>query len=144
MSEIVTIHTDKTVLTLVRDFYSNIDAQQWDAQETFVSNEFIAILGSSIHLSFKPWQDKLKTFYEGFPDGRHFLNFYIVEGNRILSVGHFAGTHGGEFMGEQSSGIQIEMGVMHLDRVVDNKIIEHTAAADLLGLSRQLRSDKSL
>lgn len=44
-------------------------------------------------------------------------------------------------MDAQASGKQIEMGVMHLDRVIENKIVEHTAAADLLGLLRQINEN---
>jgi predicted ester cyclase len=129
---------DNSALALVQRFYTTIDAQQWNKQETFASGDFIAILGSSIRISFEAWQERLKAFYTAFPDGQHLLDFYNVEGDRILTVGRFTGTHQSEFMGKLPSGAQIEMGVMHLDRIVNNKIVEHTAAADLLGLSHQI------
>jgi predicted ester cyclase len=109
-----------SALSLVQDFYRTIDAQQWPKQKTLASDDFVALLGSSMKLSFDAWQERLKTFYEGFPDGQHKIDFFAVEGNRILSVGRFIGSHQQEFMGQASTGNQIEMGVMHLDRVADN------------------------
>jgi predicted ester cyclase len=131
--------SESPILLLVKQFYTAIDTQHWDTQKTMISNNFIARLGSSHQLPFQAWQEKLMTFYKGFPDGQHFLDFYQVEGGRILSVGRFTGTHQDEFMGAQPSGRHIEMGVMHLDRVINNKIVEHTAAADLLGLLHQIK-----
>lgn len=133
---------EKAIISLVQNFYATIDAQQWDTQRTCVSDEFIALLGTSIQIPFNSWQDKLKGFYKGFPDGKHQLDFYVVEGNRILSVGSFSGSHQNEFMGYSATGNRMEMGVMHLDRIVNNKIIEHIAAADLLGLLNQLSEKK--
>jgi predicted ester cyclase len=133
---------EKAIISLVKDFYVTIDAQQWDIQRTLVSDNFIALLGSSIQIPLSSWQDKLKGFYKGFPDGKHQLDFYVVEGNRILSVGSFSGSHQNKFMGNSATGNQIKMGVMHLDRVIDNKIVEHIAVADLLGLINQLSQKK--
>jgi predicted ester cyclase len=134
------IANEHKVLSLVQHFYQTIDAQQWDNQGNLVSNDFVAILGGTIRIGFETWQQKLKGFYTGFPDGQHHLDFYLVEGARILSVGRFVGTHQEEFMGQRATENHINMGVMHLDRVVDNKIVEHIAGADLLGLLKQIES----
>lgn len=123
---------------MVEKFYALIDAQNWSEQETMVTNDFVAHLGGLTPISFKAWQSKVRGFYNGMSDGHHVLDFYEVEGDRVLTVGRFIGLHRGEFMGRTATGSAIEMGVMHLDRVVGDKIVEHTAAADLLGLLGQI------
>jgi len=46
--------------------------------------------------------------------------------------------HLGEFQGLPATGKQISLSVMHIDRVENEKIVEHWGQGDALGLMQQL------
>ncbi len=50
----------------------------------------------------------------------------------------FSGTHQGEFIGIDPTDKPVEFNVIDIHRVVDGKITEHWAVADMLGLMQQL------
>lgn len=88
-------------------------------------------------------KNKFKNVCHGFSCGRHLLDYYAVEGDGILTIGHFIGTQTGPFMGKPATGAQISAGVMHLDRIYDGRIVEHHAQIDFICLIQQLEASFS-
>lgn len=75
-----------------------------------------------------------------FPDGRHAFEDVIAEGDKVVTRGTFSGTHLGEFMGVPPTAKQISFTVVHVDRVVDGKVVEHWGLGDTMSLMQQLGS----
>ncbi len=77
-------------------------------------------------------------FFTAFPDIKATIHEQITEGDKVWSRKTFNGTHQGEFMGIPPTNKPVEINVIDIHRVVDGKIIEHWAVADMLGLMQQL------
>ena len=65
-----------------------------------------------------------EMIFNAFPDGRHVLEEVIAEGDKVVTRGKFSGTHQGELMGIPPTGKQVSFSVIHIDRVVDGKVVE--------------------
>jgi len=79
-----------------------------------------------------------ETFREGFPDGRHVFDFVVAEGDSVATIGCYRGRHERPFMGVAATGKEIEIVVMHVDRVHDGRIVEHRGIGDVNALWAQL------
>ena len=55
-----------------------------------------------------------------------------------MTIGTYRGTQTGEMQGIPPSNRQIKLPVMHLDRVIDGKIVEHRGLANESDFMRQL------
>ena len=78
--------------------------------------------------------------FAAFPDGRHILEEVIAEGDKVVTRGIFSGTHQGELMGIPPTGKQVIFSVIHIDRIVDGKVVEHWGQADIFSLMQQLQT----
>ncbi|WP_110984006.1 ester cyclase [Acaryochloris thomasi] len=76
--------------------------------------------------------------FSAFPDGRHVLGEVIAEGDKVFTRGTFSGTHQGELMGMPASGKSVNFSVVHIDRIVDGKVVEHWGQGDTLTMMKQL------
>lgn len=76
--------------------------------------------------------------FTAFPDGRHTLEEVIAEGDKVVTCGIFIGTHQGDLMGIPSTAKQVKFSVVHIDRVVNGKIVEHWGQGDTFALMQQL------
>lgn len=119
---------------LARRFYDSLDAQDWEETMSLVAPGFTAQVGSLPPMSFTDWRRGLEMFYAGFPDGRHLIDDYVIEDNRVVTRCRFEGTHSGAFFGVPPTEIKVSVGVIHIDRFVGGKLIEHFGQLDLLGL----------
>ncbi len=78
------------------------------------------------------------TFYLAFANSQHSFDEGIVADNKVVTCGTFTATHLGEFQGLPPTGKQIQLSIMHIDRVENGKITEHWGQGDALGLMQQL------
>lgn len=56
----------------------------------------------------------------------------------MVTCGTFTAMHLGEFQGLPPTGKQVNLSIMHIDRVENGKIVEHWGQGDALGLIQQL------
>ena len=119
-------------------FYAALDNQDWAELTGLISPTFMAQVGSLPPMSLSEWRDGLRMFYVGFPDGHHVILDYVVEGDRVVTRCRFEGTHDGTFLGIAPSGSKISVGVIHIDRFTEGKLVEHVGVLDLLGLMQQI------
>jgi predicted ester cyclase len=82
----------------------------------------------------------LSQFTEAFSDGKYVNDYSVAEGDRVVTVGTFTGTHSREFQGIPPTGKKVSVMVVHVDRVSDGKIVEHLRISDQAGLMKQLQS----
>lgn len=125
--------------SIVLQFYKAFDNRNIDQALALLAPNFVAHLaGVPEPLDGDDFQQFGMTFYLAFSNGQHTFDEVIVESNKVVTCGTFTATHLGEFQGIPSTGKQIKLSVMHIDRVEDGKIVEHWGQGDALGLMQQL------
>jgi steroid delta-isomerase-like uncharacterized protein len=75
---------------------------------------------------------------EAFPDTVHLIQDQIAEGDKVMTRLIGRGTFRGEILGIPPNGKVIEISGISVHRVVDGKLVEHWAQADLLGFLQQM------
>lgn len=125
--------------TIVLEFYRSFDNRNIDQAFTFLAPNFIA------HLAGIPQpmdKDSFKQFgmefYSAFTNGKHTFDEVIVAEDKVVTCGTFTARHLGNFQGIPPTEKQIEISIMHIDRVKNAKIIEHWGQGDAQGLMQQL------
>ena len=76
--------------------------------------------------------------FAAFPNGRHIIEEVIAEEDKVVTRGIFRGTHRGELMGIPPTGKQVTFSVVHIDRLVDGKIVEHWGLGDTMTMMQQM------
>jgi predicted ester cyclase len=124
---------------LVLQFYKAFDDRKIDRAFALLAPNFVAHLaGVPEPLDSEGFKQFSMSFYLAFSQGQQIFDEVIVAGDRIITCGTFTATHLGEFQGLPSTGKQISLSIMHIDRVEDGKIVEHWGQGDALGLMQQL------
>lgn len=67
----------------------------------------------------------IAELWEAFPDGTYTNDEIVAEGDKVVTVGRFQGTHLRPFHGLAPTGKPVTFVAVHLDRVADGKIVEH-------------------
>lgn len=124
---------------IVLQFYRAFDDRNIALAFSLLADNFIAhMAGITEPLDKKGFKQFGGEFYRAFVDGKHTFDEIIVEDNRIVTCGKFTATHLGTFQRLPPTNKQIEISVMHIDKVENNKIIEHWGQGDARGLMKQL------
>ena len=79
-----------------------------------------------------------RNLHAAFPDLHTINSDLIAEGDRVVALRGFEGTHSGPFMGVPATGRHITLDGMTVFRVVNGQISERWSVLDLLGVRRQL------
>jgi len=79
-----------------------------------------------------------EMFYEAIPDARGQVLDVVAEGDKVVLVDRFGGTHRGEFLGRPGTGDHIEWKAMHIYTIRDGKILEDAYIRDELAIMQQL------
>lgn len=130
--------TEQVNKELVLRMYDEFDKGNLDACRPSVSPDFAAHVMGNMSMDWKGFLDFGAQFLAAFPDGRHVFDHVVVEGECVVTVGKYRGTHEGELLGIAPTRRQIELAVMHLDRVENGRIVEHRGIGNALDLMRQL------
>lgn len=102
---------------------------------------FVAYIpGSPEPLNNATFKQFGRMFHSAFPDIRHSFEDIIVEGDKVVTRGTFTSTHQGELQGIPPTGKRVVVSLLHIDRIVDGKIVEHWGQADMMGMLQQLGS----
>ncbi len=121
-----------------KTFYATLDAQDWVRLRNFVTPDVAIQLANAPPINFEEWAASLHMFYAGFPDGHHLVDDSIADDDRVVTRCRFQGTHSGEFAGVAPRGATVSVGVIHIDRYRDQKVVEHFGQLDMHGLLRQI------
>jgi predicted ester cyclase len=79
-----------------------------------------------------------ETFYQAIPDARAEVLDVVAEGDKVVLVDRFGGTHRGEFFGQPGTGDHIEWMAIHIYTIRDGKILEDAVMTDSLAIMQQL------
>jgi len=137
ISRVVCMTTNKDPGFIARKMVELVDRQDWVATTELVAPNARAYIGSQI-FDREGWRGMGQMFYAAFPDARHEVHAVHVAGEYATLLARFTGTHKGDFMGIPATGKQVSFSVIHVDRVVDGRVLEHRGEFDTAGLLQQL------
>jgi steroid delta-isomerase-like uncharacterized protein len=81
----------------------------------------------------------LMTMFKGaFPDSYFSVEDMIAEGDKVVTRKTFHGTHEGEFMGIPPSGRHVNVSLIDVVRISEERVVEHWSVGDNLGMMQQL------
>jgi predicted ester cyclase len=79
-----------------------------------------------------------EMFYQAIPDARAEVLDIVAEGDKVVLVDRFGGTHCGEFRGRPAAGDRIEWMAIHIYTIRDGKVLEDAVMTDELAMMQQL------
>jgi predicted ester cyclase len=118
--------------------YDEFDKGNLNAFRPAICPDFAAHVMGNMSMDWNGFVEFGSQFLAAFPDGRHVFEHVVVEGDCVVTVGRYLGTHEGELLGIAPTHRQIDLAVMHLDRVRDGRIVEHRGIGNGLDLMSQL------
>ncbi len=129
---------------IVLQFYEAVDNEDLEqaleqAKQLIAPNIVVArVLGSGLLNGYDAFIEYGLGIRSAFGDGRHRFEDVIAEKDKVVTRGTFSGTHRGKLLGIPPTGKQVTFSVVHIDRLVDGKIVEHWGQGDTLALMQQL------
>lgn len=125
--------------SIVLQAYKAFDQGDIEKGRAFVAPDIIGcVMGSNKLKGADAFFEYALIMHGAFPDGRHTFEDVIAEGDKVVTRGMFSGTHQGEIMGILPTGKQVAFSVIHIDRLMDGKVVEHWGQGDTMGLMQQL------
>lgn len=125
---------------LVRQFFEASDRQDAEMMDQLVSST-----NYSLHFSGMPpmdWNTNkeqfLVPFNKAFPDLRRNIVDMVAEDDKVAVSINVTGTYKGEFQGIPATGKQVSFTAMDILTIIDGKITEEWATADMMGLMQQI------
>jgi steroid delta-isomerase-like uncharacterized protein len=125
---------------LVSQFFETLDRQDTEMMDQLVSST-----NYSLHFSGMPpmdWNENKKEFLapftKAFPDLRRNIVDMVAEGDKVAVSINVTGTYKGEFQGIPPTGKQVSFTAMDILTIIDGKITEEWATADMIGLMQQI------
>ena len=79
-----------------------------------------------------------EMFLQAIPDARGEVLDVVAEGDKVVLVDRFGGTHHGEFLGRPGTGDRIEWMAIHIYTIRDGKVLEDAHMRDELAPIRRL------
>lgn len=87
-------------------------------------------------------REQVKQYFSNtmaaFPDQTITIEDMVAEGEKVVSRYTFRGTHNGLLMGVPSTGKQIAVKGVEIDKIADKKVVETWDFPDYLGMMTQL------
>jgi len=79
-----------------------------------------------------------EMFLQAIPDARGEVLDVVAEGDKVVIVDRFSGTHRGGFFGRPGTGNHIEWMATHIYTIREGKILEDAVMTDSLAIMKQL------
>ena len=127
---------DNTALVL--RLYREFDKGDLDGFADSISSDFVASVLGTTTLDWAGFKQFGNAFVSAFPDGRHVFDHVVTDGENVVTIGTYQGTQTGEIHGIAPTSRRLKLPVMHLDRIVNGKLVEHRGLANELDFMRQL------
>jgi steroid delta-isomerase-like uncharacterized protein len=125
---------------VVHQFFEALDRQDTQRMDQLVSST-----NYSLHFSGMPpmdWNANKKEFLapltKAFPDLRRNIVDMVAEGDKVAVSINVTGTYKGEFKGIPATGKQVSFTAMDILTIIDGKVAEEWATADMMGLMQQI------
>jgi predicted ester cyclase len=85
-----------------------------------------------------------EMFLQAIPDARGEVLDVVAEGDKVVLLDRFGGTHRGEFLGRPATGNHIEWMAIHFYTMRDGKVLEDAYMRHELAITQQLGPAPSL
>jgi len=85
-----------------------------------------------------------EMFYQAIPDARAEVLDVVAEGDKVVVLDRFGGTHRGDFFGCLGMGDRIEWMTIHIYTIRDGKVLEDDVMTDARAIMKQLGLAPSL
>lgn len=125
---------------VVRQFFEALDRQDTERMDQLVSSANYAL-----HFSGMPPMDWnanknyfVTPFAKAFPDLTRKIVDMVAEGSKVAVSVNITGTYEGEFRGIPATGKQVSFTAMDMLTIIDGKVTEEWATADMMGLMQQI------
>ncbi len=122
---------------VVISFYEEFDRGTLSSFDA-IGDEFEAIVFGTQSLDWPGFVAFGQAFVDAFPEGRHKFDYVVTEAGVVATVGHYQGRHEGYLMGVAPTHRKVDFTVMHVDRVTDERIVEHRGIGDINTMWAQL------
>lgn len=124
----------------VIEMYRAFDRQSIEQGQKFMAADIVGQgMDGVIRQGVDSFMEYAVSMFGVFPDGCHQIDEIIAEGDKVVTCGIFSGTHQGELMGVPPTGKKVRFSVVHIDRIVDGKVVKHWGQADLFSMMQQLQ-----
>lgn len=127
--------TDATPDDVMRMQATAVNAAVGEAISLGDYDAFDRLMSPELAAEFRQGITELK---KAFPDYAGTDEFYVVEGDRVVSRWTYQGTHRGEWMGIPPTGRRVIFTGISIDRVVDGRLVESILEMNMLDVLRQL------
>jgi predicted ester cyclase len=100
--------------------------------QQFISSDYVEIYNNKRHnIGIEGAKEHIIGVRNTYPDLKLSVDLQIEEGEWIATCYTMRGTHTGLWMGIKPTGKKIEVTGVNIDRIIDNKIVEHSGAANM-------------
>ena len=98
----------------------------------FVSSDYVEIYKNKRYaIGIKGAKEHITGVRKTYPDLKLSIDLQIEEGELVATCYTMGGTHTGSWMGIKPTGKRMEITGVNIDRIIDNKIVEHGGAANM-------------
>jgi predicted ester cyclase len=125
--------------TVVRRFYTEvISSGDLSRVEDFIGSKYLDHNAEQAGRGPSVVRAHVKAVRQTFPDFHLQIDDIIAEGDTVVTRVSGHGTHKGEWMGIRPTGAVVRVKGINIDRIADERIIEHWGEADTIGMLRQM------
>lgn len=125
---------------IVVEMYRAFDRQDVEQGQKFMAADIVGHgMDGVIRQGVDSFMEYAMSMFGVFPDGCHQIDEIIAEGDKVVTRGIFSGTQKGELMGVPPTGKRLQFSFVHIDRLVDGKVVKHWGQADLFRMMQQLQ-----
>jgi len=98
----------------------------------FISSDYVEIYNNKKYaIGIEGAKEHILGVRNTYPDLKLSIDNQIEEGDFVATCYTMKGTHTGSWMGIKPTGKKMEVTGVNIDKIVDNKIVEHGGAANM-------------
>ena len=119
--------------TIVKDYIEKVvNTGNVEIIPHFISSDYVEIYNTKKYaIGIEGAKEHITGVRNTYPDLNLSIDLQIEEGEWIATCYTMRGTHTGLWMGIKPTGKKIEVTGVNIDKVIDNKIVEHGGAANM-------------
>jgi predicted ester cyclase len=98
----------------------------------FISHDYVEIYNNKRYsIGIEGAIEHIIGVRNTYPDLKLFIDNQIEEGDLVATCYTMRGSHAGSWMGIKPTGKRMEVTGVNIDKIIDNKIVEHGGAANM-------------
>ena len=97
-----------------------------------------SIAAASGEVGLNGFKNRIKDHRIGLPDLVFTIENMIMEGDKLAFHWTFCGTQSGPWMGQPPTDIPLKMSGMNMERLFNDRIVEHWSYPDIMGAMAQI------